>query len=86
MTPVETKEIADLIQRIQGWPPQLRIALARRILETLESSSPQEPPPRLPRGPSAAEVAAMFKTDRPAPDDATVKQWIDEHRMEKYGK
>ena len=22
----------------------------------------------------------------PAPDDATVRQWIDEHREEKYGK
>ena len=40
----------------------------------------------MPRGPSSClEVAAMFKTDTPAPDDATVKQWIDEHRMEKYG-
>ena len=42
--------------------------------------------PPIPRGPSAAEIAAMFKTDKPAPDDATVKQWIDEHRMEKYGR
>ena len=85
MSPVETKEIADLVQCVQSWPPSLRIALARRILETLESPSPPEPPPTLPRGPSAAEIAAMLKTDKPAPDDATVKQWIDEHRMEKYG-
>jgi hypothetical protein len=34
----------------------------------------------------AAEVAAMFKTDKPAPEDRAVKQWIDEHRIEKYGK
>lgn len=86
MIPVETKEIADLVQRVQSWPPPMRIALARRILETLESPPEQEPPPKLPRGPTAAEIAAMFKTDKPAPDDATVKQWIDEHRMEKYGK
>jgi hypothetical protein len=26
-----------------------------------------------------------FKTDKPAPDDETVRQWIDEQRMEKYG-
>ena len=28
----------------------------------------------------------LFRTDRPAPDDETVRLWIDEHRMEKYGR
>ena len=43
-------------------------------------------PCKLPRGPSAAEVAAQFKSDKPAPDDNAVKQWMDEYRMEKYAK
>lgn len=86
MTPVETNQIADVVQRVQSWPPPLRLALARRILETLESPAVDQPPPKLPRGPSAAEIAARFETDKPAPDDATVKQWIEEHRREKYGK
>jgi hypothetical protein len=64
----------------------MRIVLARRILETLEVPAVDQPPAKLPRGPSAAEIAVMFKTDKPAPDDATVKEWIEEHRMEKYGK
>ena len=38
-----------------------------------------------PRGPSAAEIIETFKSDRPPPDDATVRRWIDEYRMEKYG-
>jgi hypothetical protein len=63
----------------------MRLALARRILETLVSTLAAESPPMLPRGPSAAEVAALFKTDKPAPDVATVKQGVDEYRLEKCG-
>ena len=85
-TNTETNEIADIVQRVQSWPVPMRIAVARRILETVEHSPTPETTSKEPRGPSAAEVAARFKTDRPAPDDATVKQWIDDYRMGKYGK
>jgi len=36
MTSAETNEIASLVQRVQAWPVPLRIALAWRILETVE--------------------------------------------------
>jgi hypothetical protein len=84
MNDTETIEIAELVQRVQSWPAPMRIVLARQILETLEG--PPASTKKLPRGPLAAEVAAMFKTDKPAPEDRAVKQWIDEHRIEKYGK
>jgi hypothetical protein len=64
----------------------MKIALARRILETLETPPVDQPRSGWPRGPTAAEIAAVFETNKPAPDDATVKQWLDEHRMEKYGR
>ena len=83
MSTTETNDIAEVVGRVQGWPVPMRIALARQILETLEGV--RCAPAKLPRGPSAAEVAAKFKTDSPAPDDATVEQWLDEHRREKYG-
>lgn len=86
MSVTETVQLAEIVGQVRSWPAAMRVALARRILETLETPPVEQPPPKLPSGPSAAEIAAMFKTDRPAPDDATVKQWIDEHRMEKYGK
>jgi hypothetical protein len=85
MTMAEAQDIADVVQRVQGWPTPMRIALARRILETLETAREPAAAPPVPRGPSAAEVAAMFATDKPAPNDATVKQWIEEHLIEKYG-
>ncbi len=84
MSPADTSAIAEVVERVQSWPVPMRIALARRILQTLES--PSTAPAQLPRGPSAAEVAARFTTDKPAPDDTAVKQWIDEYRMEKYGR
>jgi hypothetical protein len=79
MSSTEISEIAEVLSRVRSWPAATRVALARRILETLESPPVEQPPPRLPRGPSAAEIAAMFRTGSPAPDDDT-------HRMEKYGK
>jgi hypothetical protein len=86
MISVDPKEISDLVQRVQGWPPSVRIALARQILETLETPALETRLAERPRGLSSAEIAARFRTDKPAPDDATVKRWIEEHRMEKYGK
>jgi hypothetical protein len=85
MTPIETNQITYVLEHVRHWPAPMRLNLVRRILETLETPMPELPSTERPRGPTAAEIAAMFKADKPAPDDATVKQWIDEHRMEKYG-
>jgi hypothetical protein len=85
MTILETKQIVDLVQRVQNWPPPMRLALARRILETLEGPAVDQPPPRLPHGPSAAEVAGMFKTDKPAPADEEVQRILEEELTRKYG-
>jgi hypothetical protein len=85
MTALEDNEIVNLIQRVRGWPAPMRIALARRILETLEGPVVERPAPTLPRGPSAAEIAAMFKTDKPAPNDEEVRRILEEELMRKYG-
>ncbi len=86
MTIAETSEITAVVQRVQSWPVPMRIALARHILETVEDTGAPEQPPARPRGYSAEEVRAMLKIDKPGPDDTTLKQWIEEHRLEKYGK
>jgi hypothetical protein len=62
----------------------LRIALARRILQTLEGPAVEVPSPERPRGPTAAEVAAMFKTDKPAPNDEEVQRILEEELMRKH--
>jgi hypothetical protein len=85
MTAGETNQIADVVRRVQDWPAPLRVALARRILETLESPAVDQPPPQLPRGPSAAEIAALFKTDKPAPTDEEVQRILEDELLRKYG-
>jgi hypothetical protein len=84
MTPLESKEVADLVQRVPDWPPPIRIPLARRILETLESPRAQQPP-NLPRGPSSAEVGAMFSAQKPAPNDEEIGRILEEELLKKYG-
>jgi hypothetical protein len=84
MTAVEKNQITDLLQRVRDWPPPMRIALARRILETLEARSDEQPPPKVPRGPSAAEIAAMFQTGKPAPSDEEVRRVLEDELLGKY--
>ena len=61
----------------------LPVVRGRPVEELIGLAAGDKPPP--PPGMSSAELMAFLKTDRPAPDDATIKLWIDEHRMEKYG-
>jgi hypothetical protein len=82
MTTAEATELSDVLNRVKTWPATQRITLARRILETLEAA------PRATRGLSARSVQELIGIgagDSPPPDDETVRRWIDEHRMEKYG-
>ena len=87
MSLAEMTEFSEIMKRIEAWEPARRLTLVRRVLENLETSiaTPSQTP-AIPRGRSAAEIQAQMKTDRPAPDDETVRQWIDEYRMEKYGR
>jgi len=86
MSTSEATELTDVLNRVKTWPTTLRITLAHKILESLDQAEGlAAPPPPKTRGLSAADVQGLLRTDRPPPDDETVKQWIDEHRMEKYG-
>ena len=77
----QRQELTEVLQRVQQWPPALRISLARRLLESVDTNDTESAG----RGWSAADVIAAVNSRQPAPDDETVKQWVDEQRMEKYG-
>ena len=82
MSTAEATELTDVLSRVKNWSPESRIVLARRILETL--AGPQQPAARLPAR-SVQELIGLGAGDSPAPDDETVRRWIAERRMERYG-
>lgn len=84
MSTAEPSEFAEILDRVNSWPPGQRLRLTRRILELLGNSASDDPIPR--GGPTAEEVRSLLAIDRPAPDDQTTRRWIDEHRLEKYGR
>ena len=62
-----TPEFTDTLNRITSWPPQLRVALARSVLESVESSqdSAHAPTPnRLPARERVAELLQGLPTPR----------------------
>lgn len=84
MSITEAEEWGEVLDRVAAWSSTMRIALAHRILDSLETAK-ERPKSRKPRGLSAAEIQGLLRTGRPAPDDETVERWLDERRMEKYG-
>ncbi len=87
MSTAEATELKDVLNRVKTWPTTLQITLAHKILESLDNAeAPATAAPVKGRGLTASEIQGLLKTDRLPPDDETVERWIDEHRMEKYGR
>lgn len=59
----------------------MRILLARRVLETLESPSVAEPPKTM----SLGEVIGILRTDASPPDDLQCREIVEQERARKYG-
>jgi hypothetical protein len=52
------------------------------LVVTVEPSKGKQPSPK---GVPAAEILGIGSGNGSPPDDQTLKQWISEHRTEKYG-
>ncbi len=78
---MDSKEMFEVLQRVKTWKPEMRIDLARRILETVVPE--QIPPP--PQTMTLEEIQAIMKTDKPPPTDEECKKILEEERMKKYG-
>ncbi len=81
MTQTETTSYENVLDIVSHWPPIQQRALVNDVLKMI---SPRIQPPRE-RRPTLNEALGLLATDGPAPTDEEVKQWLDEHRMEKYG-
>jgi hypothetical protein len=74
MSNAEATDLTDVLDRVKTWPTKLRITLARKILESLDKAETTAAShPSQTRGFSAAEDQGLLKTNRPTPDDETVK-------------
>ena len=81
MESVNLKGIFEVWDRVRTWDPEMRIDLARRILETVGPSQIQPPPQTM----SLDEVIGLAKTDAPPPTDEDCKKILEEERLKKYG-
>lgn len=79
-----SREMTDyeaILQAVRNWPATWRFALVQDVLKTLAPSSEA---PRA-RRKTLEKALGLLSTDRPAPSDAEIQQWLDEHRLRKYG-
>jgi len=81
MQPATISGYETILGAIRRWPPERRFALVQDVLDTLAAEVVSS---RL-RRKTLAKALGLLATDRPAPSDTEVRQWLDERRMEKYG-
>ena len=77
----KTVSYENVLDAVRQWPPDRRFALVQDVLSTL---APEVLPSR-PRHKTLEKALGLLATSQPAPSDAEIKQWLDEHRLEKYG-
>jgi hypothetical protein len=70
----------SVLHTVRTWPARQRRRLVQELLKTLEAEA--EPF----RAEDTLRVArGLLATGKPAPTDEEVAQWLEEHRLEKYG-
>jgi hypothetical protein len=81
MSITELSELKSVLVKVRNWTPEMRLTLAEELLRSLH---PAVHPSGL-RGVPSEQVLGIGAGEGPPPDDDTVRQWIHDHRMEKYG-
>jgi hypothetical protein len=81
MSTTESRDISEMLERIRTWTPGMRIVLARKVLETLESASLSKPTRNMVLG----DVVGLLQTATPPPDDEECDRIVEQERVRKYG-
>lgn len=77
----QTATLDDVLHVIRQWPPDQQFLLVQSVLESLAHKvSPQKRQPKH----TLAQALGLLETNAPAPSDAQVQAWLEEHRIEKY--
>ncbi|HZS10395.1 MAG TPA: hypothetical protein VFD58_36535 [Blastocatellia bacterium] len=81
MNQAENVNYEGVLNIVRQWPTAQRLTLVQEVLKTLASEVEKTQP-----GERTLEQALrLVPLNQPAPTDEEVRQWLDEHRMEKYG-
>lgn len=78
---IETRNYQSVLRTIGEWSLEWRLALIRDLAQSLQLDLTVQQR----RKPTLHKALGLLATDKPAPTDAQVKQWLEEHRLEKYG-
>lgn len=77
------QHLSDVWREVRDWPARQRLALATRILQSLEQE--QRPPTvSTERQRALARLIGAWKADH-SPTDEEVQQIIEKEKMKKYG-
>ena len=79
--------VAEIWNRVRTWPAADRIALASRILQSLEQEQarPAAPPESAKSRKTLADLWGAWATEQPPPTDDEVERIIEEAILKKYG-
>ena len=78
---MNSKKMFEVLNRVRTWEPEMRIDLARRILETVVPEQILPPPQTM----TLEEIQAIMKTDKRPPTDEECEKILEEERLKKYG-
>ncbi len=70
----------SVLHIVRTWPARQRYLLVQDLLKTLEPKA--EP---IQAEDTLSLARGLLATGKPAPTDEEVAQWLEEHRLEKYG-
>lgn len=79
MSTVEFTEYQSVWEKVQSWPPDMRLTLAESVLGSLRGDVTRQGS----RGLPAAMVRGIAATGQPPPTDEQVEGWLEDRRMRK---
>lgn len=69
----------QVLEIVRQWPDARRFTLVQDVLKTLE------PRTRPHKKQTLSQALGLLATSASPPSDEEIKQWLEEHRREKYG-
>ena len=73
----ERSDYQAVLEKIDGWSRDERLALAYEILQSVASTRE--------RRPTLPESLGLLRSDKEPPTDEEVRQWLEERHMERHG-